>query len=100
MTWVTILWPMVTGASVTMALIHLRIGRRHTSGTAQLLFSLSAFVVTAFSCLEFRGRADSEPQSPPQEDSGQLGRLIIRSCRGKTMQVRVHSFCPPDPTLL
>ena len=28
MTWVTILWPMVTGASVTMALIHLRIGRR------------------------------------------------------------------------
>jgi len=63
MTWVTILWPMVTGATVTMALIHLRIGRRHTSGTAQLLFSLSAFVVTAFSCLELAStRADSPAQ--------------------------------------
>jgi len=63
MTWVTILWPMVTGACVTMALIHLRIGRRNTPGTAQLLFSLSAFVVAAFSCLELAStRADSPAQ--------------------------------------
>jgi len=52
MTWITILWPMVTGACVTMALIHLRTGLRQRPGAAHLLFSLNAFVVAAFSCLE------------------------------------------------
>lgn len=52
MTWITILWPMVTGACLTMALIHLRTGLRQRPGAAHLLFSLNAFVVAVFSCLE------------------------------------------------
>ena len=51
MTWITILWPMVTGACLTMALIHLRTGLRQRPGTAHLLFSLNAFVVVVFPVL-------------------------------------------------
>jgi hypothetical protein len=64
MTWITILWPMVTGACVTMALIHLRTGLRQKPGAAHLLFSLNAFVVMVFSCLELAStRAGSLAQS-------------------------------------
>jgi PAS domain S-box-containing protein len=63
MTWITILWPMVTGACVTMALIHLRTGLRQKPGAAHLLFSLNAFVVAVFSCLEL---ASTRAGSPAQ----------------------------------
>lgn len=63
MTWITILWPMVTGACLTMALIHLRTGLRQRPGAAHLLFSLNAFVVAVFSCLEL---ASTRAGSPAQ----------------------------------
>ncbi len=63
MTWITILWPMVTGACLTMALIHLRTGLRQRPGAAHLLFSLNAFVVMVFSCLEL---ASTRAGSPAQ----------------------------------
>jgi len=52
MTWITFLWPMVTAVCLTMGLIHLRIGLRLKPGAAHLWFALTAFVMTAFSCLE------------------------------------------------
>jgi len=52
MTWMTILWPMVTGACVTMSLINLGIGLRQKPRAPYLLFSLNAFAVGVFSCLE------------------------------------------------
>jgi PAS domain S-box-containing protein len=52
MTWIDFLWPMVTGACVTMGLIHLWLGLRRSPGTAHLLFALNAFVVAAYSCFE------------------------------------------------
>jgi len=60
MTWITMLWPMVTGACVTMSLINLEIGLRQKPRAAHLLFSLNAFAVAVFSCLELAVmRADS-----------------------------------------
>ena len=52
MDWMTIAWPMVTAACVTMGAIHLRTGLRRKTGTAYLLFSLNALVVAVYSCLE------------------------------------------------
>ncbi|HMH12623.1 MAG TPA: ATP-binding protein [Edaphobacter sp.] len=52
MTWMTILWPMVTGACVTMSLINLGIGLRQKPRAPYLLFSLNAFAVAVFSYLE------------------------------------------------
>ena len=52
MTWIDFLWPMVTGACVTMGVIHLRTGLRRRPGTAHLLFALNAFVVAVYSVLE------------------------------------------------
>lgn len=63
MTWITVLWPMVTGACVTMALIHLRTGLRQRPGEAHLLFSINALVVAVFSCLEL---ASTRVTSPAQ----------------------------------
>jgi two-component system sensor kinase FixL len=54
---------MVTAACVTMGLIHLRIGLRRRPGAAHLLFTVTAFVVAAFSCVELAMiRADSPAQ--------------------------------------
>jgi two-component system, LuxR family, sensor kinase FixL len=63
MTWITILWPMVTATCITMALIHLWIGLRRSLGTQHLLFSLNAFIVAVFSCLEL---ASTRVESPAQ----------------------------------
>lgn len=52
MTWMSIVWPMVTAACVTMGLIHLRTGLRRKAGAAYLLFSLNAFVVATYSVFE------------------------------------------------
>jgi signal transduction histidine kinase len=52
MDWMTIAWPMVTAACVTMGAIHLRTGLRRKTGTAYLFFSLNALVVAVYSCLE------------------------------------------------
>lgn len=52
MSWIDFLWPMVTGACVTMGVIHFRLGLRHSAGSAHLLFALNAFVVAAYSYFE------------------------------------------------
>jgi two-component system, LuxR family, sensor kinase FixL len=63
MTWITMLWPMVAGACLTMALIHLRIGVRRRPGAAHLLFSLNAVAVAVFSYFELAVmRSDSPAQ--------------------------------------
>jgi PAS domain S-box-containing protein len=52
MTWITVLWPMVTAACLTMGLIHLRIGIRRRPGAAHVVFALTAFLFAVFSVLE------------------------------------------------
>lgn len=60
MSWIDFTWPMLTGACVTLGLIHLRIGLRRTPGAGHLLFALNALVVAVYSCLELAlMRADS-----------------------------------------
>jgi two-component system, LuxR family, sensor kinase FixL len=60
MTWMTMLWPMVTGACITMSLINLGIGLRQKPRAPYLLFSLNAFAVAVYSFLELAlMRADS-----------------------------------------
>ena len=48
----TIAWPLVIGACVTMGLIQLRVGLRRTPGTAHLLVALNAFVVAVYAVCE------------------------------------------------
>jgi two-component system, LuxR family, sensor kinase FixL len=51
---------MVTGACVTMSLVNLGIGLRQKPRAAHLLFSLNAFAIAVYSCLELAiMRADS-----------------------------------------
>ena len=52
MNWITIAWPMVAGACLTLGLIELRIALAQSPRAARLLFSLSAFAMAAFSGLE------------------------------------------------
>ncbi len=52
MNWITIAWPMVAAACLTLGLIELRIGLARQQRTARLLFSLSAFAMAAFCGLE------------------------------------------------
>lgn len=52
MNWITIAWPMMAAACLTLGLIELRIGLAQQQRTARLLFSLSAFAMAAFSGLE------------------------------------------------
>lgn len=60
MTWIDFLWPVVTGACLTLALINLRIAFVERPRAARLLFSLSAFWVAFLSVMELAGmRADS-----------------------------------------
>ena len=51
MNWITVSWPMLAAASITLGLIELRIGLAHRS-PARLVFSLSAFTMAAFSGME------------------------------------------------
>ena len=63
MTWMTIAWPLVIGACVTMGLIQLRVGLRRTPGAAHLLFALNALVVAVYAVCEMAlARADSPDQ--------------------------------------
>ena len=60
MNWIDFLWPMVTGACLTLGLINLRIGFTEKPRTARLLFSLSCFAVALVSAMELTMmRADS-----------------------------------------
>jgi PAS domain S-box-containing protein len=52
MNWITISWPMVAAACLTLGLIELRIGLAQRPRAARLLFSLSALAMAAFSGLE------------------------------------------------
>ncbi len=52
MNWIDFLWPMVTGACLTLGLINLRIGFVERPRAARLLFSLSAFAVALVSVTE------------------------------------------------
>ena len=51
MNWITVSWPMVAAAIITLGLIELRIGLAHRS-PARLVFSSSAFTMAAFSGME------------------------------------------------
>ncbi len=52
MNWIHFLWPMVTGACITLGLINLRIGFVEKPRAARLLFSLSCFAVALVSAME------------------------------------------------
>ncbi len=49
MNWITLTWPMVAGACLTLGSIELRIGIAQPPRAARLLFALSAFAVAAIS---------------------------------------------------
>ena len=60
MNWITIAWPMVAAACLTLGLIELRIGLTQPPRAARLLFALSAFAVAGISGLELAlSRADN-----------------------------------------
>jgi PAS domain S-box-containing protein len=63
MTWITFLWPAVTGACITIGLIHLGIGLRRKPGAAHLLFAVTAMLFAAFSVVEL---AETLARSPAQ----------------------------------
>jgi len=52
MNWITVTWPMVAAACLTLGLIELRIGLAQPPRAARLLFALSAFTVACVSGLE------------------------------------------------
>jgi two-component system, LuxR family, sensor kinase FixL len=52
MNWITVSWPMVAAAALTLGLIELRIGLTQPPRAARVLFSLSAFAMGAFCALE------------------------------------------------
>jgi two-component system, LuxR family, sensor kinase FixL len=52
MTWINFLWPMVTGACLTLALINLRLGIAGPMRAAHLFFSLNAIAVAIISAIE------------------------------------------------
>ncbi len=52
MNWITIAWPMVAAACLTLGLIELRVGLAQPPRAARLLLSLSAFAIAVFSGLE------------------------------------------------
>jgi two-component system, LuxR family, sensor kinase FixL len=52
MTWINFLWPMVTGACLTLALINLRLGIAGPMRAAHLFFSLNAIAVAIISGIE------------------------------------------------
>ena len=54
MNWVDFCWPVATGACLTMGLFHLWIGLRGASKRDNLLFSMNAFLVAAYSFTELR----------------------------------------------
>ncbi len=52
MNWITVSWPMVGAASLTLGLVELRLGLAQPPGAARLLLSLSALAMAALSGLE------------------------------------------------
>jgi hypothetical protein len=52
MNWITIAWPMVAAACLTVGLINLGIGLAHPPRAARLLFSLNAFAVASLCGME------------------------------------------------
>jgi two-component system sensor kinase FixL len=52
MSWIDLLWPMVTGACLTLALINLRLGLAGAPRAPHLLFALNAASVAAISWVE------------------------------------------------
>jgi PAS domain S-box-containing protein len=64
MNWITIAWPMVAAACLTLGLINLGIGLAQPPRAARLLFSLSAFAVACLSGLELAlMRADNPAEA-------------------------------------
>ena len=52
MNWITIAWPMVAGACLTLGLIELRVGLAQPGRAARLVFAVSAFAVASVSGFE------------------------------------------------
>jgi two-component system, LuxR family, sensor kinase FixL len=61
MNWITIAWPMVAAACVTLGLIELRIGLGPPVDTARLLFSVSAFAAALVCGLELAMMHSNSP---------------------------------------
>jgi two-component system sensor kinase FixL len=61
MTWITMLWPVVTGACLTMSLVNLGIGLRQKPRAAHLLFSSMPSRSRFFSCLELAVMRSDSP---------------------------------------
>ena len=52
MNWVTVIWPMGSGACLTLALLHIVVWWRDRAARANLVFSVMAIAVAAFAALE------------------------------------------------
>jgi two-component system sensor kinase FixL len=52
MNWITFIWPMATGAFLTMALVHLWTGLRKPGGRVNVLFAISAIFAAIYSWYE------------------------------------------------
>jgi two-component system sensor kinase FixL len=52
MNWINFLWPMVTGACLTLALVHLGTGLRGTARKVNLMFAFLAFLMAVYSVIE------------------------------------------------
>jgi hypothetical protein len=63
MTWIDFLWPMVTGACLTLALINLRLGIAGLMRAAHLFFSLNAIAVVIICGI---GLAQLQTENPAQ----------------------------------
>ena len=80
MSWIDFLWPMVTGACLTLGLINLRIGFAEKPRAARLLFSLSAFAVAFLSAMELAlMRADSPARYESLLPWGDVGTWVALS---------------------
>jgi len=80
MNWITVSWPMVAAACLTLGLIELRIGLARPPRAARLLYSLSAVAMAGFSGLELAlMRVDSvaEAQALMRTMDAALGAIIV-----------------------
>lgn len=53
MNWINFLWPLVTGACLTIALVHLETGLRGAARKVNLMFAFLAFLMAVYSVIEW-----------------------------------------------
>ena len=62
MSWIDVLWPMMAGASLALALIHLSIWLRRRERREHLLFVFAALAASALGVYELAGMRTAEPE--------------------------------------